>query len=93
MPASTLDRSVVINLRLKSKQRDLIDHAAQTLGKNRSEFLLEAATRAAQEALLDQHLILMTDAQWKKFNAALDAKPKVIPNLRALFAKTTSRKG
>lgn len=78
--------SVVINLRMKSQQRLLIDQAASALGKNRSEFLLEAATRAAQETLADQRVFPMTAEQWKKFHAALNAKPNVNAKLRKILS-------
>lgn len=85
MPVTTKP-SVVINLRMKSQQRQLIDQAASALGKNRSEFLLEAATRAAQETLADQRVFPMTNEQWKQFHAALDAKPKINSKLRKVLA-------
>ncbi len=87
MPTASADRSVVINLRMKSRTRDLIDLAARTNGKNRSEFLVEAATRAAQEALVDQRLFSLTPAQWKQFTAALDAPPRPNPKLRDLMKR------
>ena len=40
-------RDAAINLRALPEQRDLIDHAAQLLGKNRSDFMLEAACERA----------------------------------------------
>ncbi len=39
-------RDVTINLRANQRQRTLIDRAAQVLGKNRSDFMLEAACRS-----------------------------------------------
>ncbi|MFO0812468.1 MAG: DUF1778 domain-containing protein [Gemmatales bacterium] len=78
--------SVVINLRMKLPQRQLIDQAASAVGKNRSEFLLEAATRAAQETLADQRVFPMTAEQWKRFHAALDARPRVNAKLRKVLA-------
>ncbi len=36
-------RDAAINLRALPEQRDLIDQAATLLGKNRSDFMLEAA--------------------------------------------------
>jgi uncharacterized protein (DUF1778 family) len=36
-------RDAAINLRARPEQRDLIDQAARLLGKNRSDFMLEAA--------------------------------------------------
>ena len=83
---SVVDQSVMINIRLKTRQRELIDQAARSVGKNRSEFLLDAATRAAQETLLDQQLFQMDAGQWKKFNAALDAKPQINQRLRTVLA-------
>ncbi|MHB8355888.1 MAG: type II toxin -antitoxin system TacA 1-like antitoxin, partial [Vulcanimicrobiaceae bacterium] len=37
--------STVINLRADERRRALIDRAAEATGKNRSEFMLEAACR------------------------------------------------
>jgi uncharacterized protein (DUF1778 family) len=36
-------------MRVASQQRDLIDRAARVTGKTRTEFMLEAAYRAAEE--------------------------------------------
>jgi uncharacterized protein (DUF1778 family) len=47
-------RDAAINLRALPEQRDLIDHAASLLGKNRSDFMLEAACERAQAVVLDQ---------------------------------------
>jgi len=44
--------SVSINIRAKARQRDLIDQAANRLGRSRSEFMLEAACREAEDVLL-----------------------------------------
>lgn len=41
-------RDAAINLRALPEQRDLIDHAANLLGKNRSDFMLEAACERAR---------------------------------------------
>ena len=47
-------RDAAINLRARPEQRDIIDQAAKLLGKNRSDFMLEAACDRAQSVLLDQ---------------------------------------
>ena len=55
-------RAAAINLRALPEQRDLIDHAANLLGKNRSDFMLEAACERAQSVVLDQvHFTLDAD--------------------------------
>ena len=50
-------RDATIKLLALPQQRDLIDHAAQLLGKNRSDFMLEAAYDKAQYVLLDQFFL------------------------------------
>ncbi|MHB8370112.1 MAG: type II toxin-antitoxin system TacA family antitoxin [Leptospirales bacterium] len=47
-------RDAAINLRALLQQRDLIEQAAQLLGKNRSDFMPEAACDKAQAVVLDQ---------------------------------------
>ena len=46
-------RKSLVNLRVSARDRDLIDRAAAALGKNRSEFMLDATRQAAEDALLD----------------------------------------
>ena len=45
------------NLRIKAEECGLIDRAAKALGKNRTDFVLDAARRAAEDALLDRTII------------------------------------
>ncbi|HEY9598696.1 MAG TPA: DUF1778 domain-containing protein [Cyanophyceae cyanobacterium] len=73
--AEKTKRSEVVNMRIEPNQLDLIDMAASLCGKTRSAFMLEAAYRAAQEALLEQRLFCLSDEQWEAFNKALDAPP------------------
>ena len=79
-------RDVTINLRANQRQRALIDRAADTLGKNRSDFMLEAACRAADSVLLDRRLFLLDEKAYKRFTAALDKPPAENPKLRRLLA-------
>ena len=64
-----------VNLRVRSDIRDLIDRAAQSLGKSRSEFMIDAARRAAEEALLDQTLVRVDRETWSHFLDVLDQPP------------------
>ena len=79
-------REAVINIRVKHRQRELIDQAADALGRNRSEFMLDAACRAAEDVLLDQRIIQLGPEAWEQFNALLDAPARDIPALRSLLA-------
>lgn len=76
--------SVTVNIRMQSHIRDMIDKAARARGKSRSDFLVEAAQQAAQATSLDQIHFKLTSAQWKKFNAALDAHPRKSKGIRNL---------
>ena len=84
--AITAARTTTINLRTDESRRALIDRAAEMVGKNRSEFMLDAATHAATNVLLDQRLFQLDAATFKRFVAALDAPPKLNPALRKLLS-------
>ena len=78
-------RDVTINIRANRKQRTLIDRAAETLGRNRSDFMLEAACREAEAVLLDRRYFVLDAEQHRRFMAALDAPPSDNPGLRRLL--------
>jgi uncharacterized protein (DUF1778 family) len=77
-----------LNLRIKPNERGLIDRAAKTLGKNRTDFMLDAARRAAEEALLDRTIFTVTPKAYAEFLARLDAPPQ--PNERLRRTMRTS---
>jgi uncharacterized protein (DUF1778 family) len=69
-----------LNIRIAAAERNLIDRAAQSSGKTRTDFILSAARRAAEEALLDRALVLVTPARFERFLALLESPAK--PNAR-----------
>ena len=79
-------RDAAINLRAKPEQRDLIDQAAAMLGKNRSDFMLEAACDRAQSVLLDQVYFRLDGRRFKEFVGLLDAPPEANEGLKRLMA-------
>jgi len=80
-------RTAPINIRAFPHQRILIDRAAEALGKGRTDFMLEAACRQAEEVLLDRCLFVLDDAAYSKFTELLDRAPKSNTKLRALLDK------
>jgi len=82
-------RDAAINLRALPEQRDLIDQAATLLGKNRSDFMLEAACSAAQAVILDQVFFSLSPYKFQQFTAMLDAPPSHNPGLERLMDVTT----
>jgi len=62
-----------IRIRIDEERLDLIDRAAQLQGKTRADFILDAATVAAQEACLDRQIFCLGERKWEAFKVALDA--------------------
>ncbi|HJT86614.1 MAG TPA: DUF1778 domain-containing protein [Bryobacteraceae bacterium] len=75
-------RREALNLRIKPQVRDLIDRAASLAGKNRTDFVLEAARRAAEDTLLERTVFTAGPKAYREFLARLNAPPK--PNKRLL---------
>ena len=69
-----------LNIRIKPEVRGLIDRAAALTGKNRTDFVLDAARRAAEDAILDRTIITLNGKAYAEFMALLDAPPR--PNTR-----------
>jgi uncharacterized protein (DUF1778 family) len=77
--------SVSINIRAKTRQRDLIDQAADRLGRSRSDFMLEAACREAEDVLLDQAFFTADEGTFAKFQALLNHPLPPTEKLRRLL--------
>ncbi len=79
-PRKVRDRRKPLNMRILPETRLLIDQAAELTGKNLTDFILDAARQAAQNALLDRSVIPMSKKAYVSFVALLEAQPK--PNER-----------
>jgi uncharacterized protein (DUF1778 family) len=73
-------RRETLNLRIKPELRGLIDRAAELTGKNRTDFVLNAARHAAEDALLDRTVFTVSSKAYAEFLVRLDAPPR--PNAR-----------
>ncbi|MDR3424279.1 MAG: DUF1778 domain-containing protein [Alphaproteobacteria bacterium] len=82
MPALTrrATKRSSLNLRIKPNERGLIDRAARLMGKTRTDFMIEASRRAAEDALLDRTIFMVSPKAYADFLARLDADPR--PNER-----------
>lgn len=78
---STTPRST-LNLRIDPAERDLIDLAAKTQGKNRTDFILEAARNAAETVLIERTIFWATPEAYAEFITLLDAPPAPNERLR-----------
>jgi uncharacterized protein (DUF1778 family) len=78
-------RDQAINIRASRKQRSLIDRAARVVNKSRTEFILESASREAENVLLDQVYFRLDAESYARFSALLDAPASPTPELRSLL--------
>ncbi|PPD43786.1 MAG: hypothetical protein CTY16_12670 [Methylobacter sp.] len=74
-PITTDTQTHAVNLRVRHDIRTLIDRAAKAQGKTRSDFMIDAARRAAEESLLDQALVRVDQATYDHFLEILDQPP------------------
>lgn len=92
MPQNTQAcRSSNINVRVAPEQRNLIDRAALLARKTRTDFILDAATRVAEETILDQRLFQVSSEEFQAFQEALDRPAASNESLRSLLSRQTKR--
>lgn len=75
-------RRETLNLRIPSIERSLIDRAAAAQGTTRTEFVLRAARRAAEDALLDRAVFAVSPEAYQDFLTRLDAPAQPNDRLR-----------
>ncbi|EBW2381227.1 DUF1778 domain-containing protein, partial [Salmonella enterica subsp. enterica serovar Enteritidis] len=61
MTTSAQRKDYPLSMRMPDSDIAIIDRAARLRGRSRTDFVREAALRAAEEALMDSHLIRMSD--------------------------------
>ena len=79
------NESISINIRAKTRQRDLIDQAAEHLHRSRSDFMLEASCREAERVLLDQAFFTVDADTFDKLQKLLDEPLPTTDKLRLLL--------
>lgn len=74
-----------VNLRVREDTRALIDKAASIQGRSRTDFMIEASRRAAEEAILGQRVIMVSRESYDHFLAVLERPPEANEKLRKLM--------
>ncbi len=82
MHAVTDAKRETLNIRIKPEVRDLIDRAAKSRGKNRTDFILDSARVAAEDTLLDQVIMTVSPQAFEQFQDRLDMPPNPNERLR-----------
>ena len=76
-----------LSMRLPAADIAIIDRAATLRGRSRTDFVREAAVRAAEEAIMESAPIRMSPQGFKAFVAALAGPAKPVPQLVELFKR------
>ncbi|MCU0955311.1 MAG: DUF1778 domain-containing protein [Hyphomicrobium sp.] len=79
--------SSTINLRIDDNTHDLIERARYVLGQNRTEFMLNSARTHAQDVLLAQNHLTLSEADWRKLQKDLQTPTPPTNELLALMAE------
>jgi uncharacterized protein (DUF1778 family) len=83
--AENLSKTERIDVRASSPVKRLLQEAARASHKNVSEFLLDAGVTAAAQTLADRHQFVLSEAQWRAFQEALDRPVQAKPRLKKLL--------
>lgn len=86
--STTADRpkaDTSITMRLPLQTRELIDRAAATVDKTRTEFVIESARQRAVDVLLDQRVFHLNAEASEAFAQVLDKPPAPVEALRRLM--------
>jgi uncharacterized protein (DUF1778 family) len=89
MPRSAARKDHPLSMRLPEADIAVIDRAAGLRGRSRTDFIREAAVRAAEEAILETTLIRMSPAGFEEFVKALSTPPRKVPQIVELMKRKT----
>lgn len=83
----TATASKTINFRAPAAKQALIDQAAGVMGKNRTEFILEASCEKAREVLADRTHFAVSRKVLERFSKLIDAPLESSEALKRLLSK------
>lgn len=87
MTAAANKKDHPLSMRLPEADIAIIDRAAGLRGRSRTEFVRDAAVRAAEEVLLDTALIRMSPENFAAFCASIEGPGKVVPELVEVMSR------
>jgi uncharacterized protein (DUF1778 family) len=77
-----------LSMRLPEADIAIIDRAATLRGNSRTEFVRDAAVRAAEDVLMETAPMRMSAAGFKAFVAALSGPATAVPEIVELFRRS-----
>jgi uncharacterized protein (DUF1778 family) len=82
------ERRESLKIRVDTQLGNLIEQAAKLVGSTRSDFIVDAARRAAQDILLNRSTVLVSPKAFCKFVARVNAPH--VPNKRLVKTMRTA---
>lgn len=80
--AATVERKEYpISMRLPEADVAMIDRAARLRGRSRTDFVRDAAVRAAEDVLMDNRLVRMSAEGFAEFMQVLSTPAAPVPDL------------
>ena len=76
-----------VSMRLPEADIAVIDRAASVRGRSRTDFVREAAVRAAEEVLMENTLVRMGEEAFAAFMAAITAPARPVPEMVELLGR------
>ena len=88
MPRVIKRKEHPLSMRLPETDIAIIDRAASLRGRSRTDFVREAAVRAAEDVLMEAAPIRMSPAGFKAFIEVLSQPARPVPEMVELFQRT-----
>jgi uncharacterized protein (DUF1778 family) len=88
MPRATKRKEHPLSMRMPETDIAIIDRAATLRGRSRTDFVREAAVRAAEDVLMETAPIRMSATGFKAFIDALAKPARPVREMRELFEHT-----
>jgi len=87
MPRAVKRKEHPLSMRPPETDIAIIDRAATLRGRSRTDFVRDAAVRAAEDVLMETAPIRMSPAGFKAFMAALSGPATPVPQMVELFQR------
>ena len=88
MPRVIKRKEHPLSMRLPETDIAIIDRAASLRGRSRTDFVREAAVRAAEDVLMETAPIRMSPTGFKAFIEVLSQPARPVPEMVELFQRT-----
>ncbi len=81
MKSQRKSKAYPLSMRLPGADIAIIDRAAHLRGRSRTDFVRDAAVRAAEEVLMEDTLLRMSPRDFRAFVAAVEAPETVVSEI------------